>query len=64
MCLMFHKKVVHIFGILKKESNYMKYLCLLSQKKYFPGLPNLGTQISCVENRYTTAQKDLKYPLQ
>ena len=34
MCLMFHIRVVHFFGILKKESNYTKYLCLLSQKKY------------------------------
>ena len=32
---MFHIKVVHLFGILEKESNYTKYAsCLLSQKKY------------------------------
>ena len=37
----------------------MKYLCLLLQKKYSSGLPNLGTQIRCAQNRYISAQTDL-----
>ena len=35
---------------------------------FFSGLPNLGAQIRCAQIRcaqiqYTTAQRDLKYPL-
>ena len=48
--------------MLKKKCIYMKYLCLLLQKKYSSGLPNLGTQIRCAQNRYISAQTDLKYP--
>ena len=29
----------------------------------FPGLPNLGVQIRCAQNTYTTGQMVLKYPL-
>ena len=61
MCLMLHIRVVHFFAILKKESIYKKYIYLLSQEKYFPGLPNLGAQISSVQNWYTAVQADLKY---
>ena len=32
-------------------------------KVFFPGLPNLGAQIRCTQNRYIAVQKDLKYPL-
>ena len=59
MCLTFDKKVVHFFGILKKERNYTKYLCLLSHKSF----PNLGAQTRCGQNGYTAVQTDLKYPL-
>ena len=62
VCLMFQVRVVHFFGMLKKKSIYTKYLCLLSQK-FFPGLPNLGSQNRCALNQYTTVQTDLKYPL-
>ena len=41
----------------------MKYLYLLSQKKYFPGIPNLGAQIRCDRNLYMAVQTHLKYPL-
>ena len=47
--------------MLKKKYIYMKYLCLLSQKKFSPGLTNLGAQIRCAQNRYIAAQTDLKY---
>ena len=63
MCLKFHIRVVHFFGMLKKKSICMQYLFLLSQKAFFPGLPNLGAQIRCAHNRYTAVQTDLKYPL-
>ena len=56
---MFHIKVVHLFGILEKESNYTKYAsCLLSQKKknnsqvcpklvyYYPERPKLPFEIT------------------
>ena len=61
MCVTFHLGVVHFFGMPKKESIYMKYLCLLSENFFFPGLPNLGTQIICAQNQYTAVQTDLKY---
>ena len=48
---------------LKKKSIYTKYLCLLSQKYFFPGLSNLGDQIRSAKNRYIAVQTDLKYPL-
>ena len=31
----------------KEENIYMKYLCLLSQKEFSPGLSNLGSQTIC-----------------
>ena len=43
-CLKFHIRLVTFFGMLKKEI-YTEYLCLLSQKTFLPGLPNLTTQI-------------------
>ena len=49
--------------MLKKE----KYLCEISMfaftKKFFTGLPNLDTQITHAQDRYTTIQMDLKYSL-
>ena len=54
-------RVVHFFGMLKKKSICMKYLYLFSQKKFSPGLPNLGAQIKCAQNRYTAVQTNLKY---
>ena len=63
MCQMFHLSVVHFDGILKKKSICTKYLCLLSQKNFFPGLPNLSVQIRCDQNRYTAVQMDVKHPL-
>ena len=39
----------------------MKYLFLFSQMFLLTGLPNLGTQIRCAQNRYTAGQTDLKY---
>ena len=62
MCLTFHIRVVHFFGMLKKKSIYMKYLLLLSQK-FPPGLPDLGILIRCVQDWYTALRTDLKYPL-
>ena len=32
-------------------------------KVFFPKLSNLGPQIRCGQNRYTSVQMDLKYPL-
>ena len=60
MCLSFHIKVVHLFGMLKKKSIHAKYLCLLPQDIFYPGLPNLGSQIRI---GITAVQIDLKYPL-
>ena len=34
----------------------------LFRRSFFPGLPNLGSQIRCAQNRYTAVQIDLKYP--
>ena len=39
--------------------NIYVYFC----KRFFPGIPNLGTQIRCAQNRYTAFQSDLKYPI-
>ena len=41
---------------------YLHQICLLSQNKFFPGLPNLGAQIRCAQDRYTAVKTDLKYP--
>ena len=57
MCLTFHVRVAHLFGMLKKESIFMKYL--FSQ---FFFSPNLGGQIRCAQNQYTTVQTNIKYP--
>ena len=56
MWLTFRIKVAHFFGMLKKKSIYTKYLCLLPQKCFFPGLRNLGAQIRCAQNRYNDVQ--------
>ena len=40
----------------------MKYLCLVSQKNFFPGLLNLCAQVRCALNWYTAVQTDLTYP--
>ena len=58
MCSNFHVRGLHLFSMLKKKS---KYLCVFSQNIFSPGLPNLGAQIRCAQNRYTAAQIDLKY---
>ena len=44
MCLTFHRRVAHFFGIPKRKSIYTKHLCLLRPQTnlFFPGLPNLG----------------------
>ena len=42
----------------RKESIYMKYLCLFYKKKKFPGLTNLGTLFRCAQNWYTAVQMD------
>ena len=64
MCLMFHIRIVHFFGMLKKEKSiYTKCLCLLSEISP-PGLPNLGAQIRCVQNQCNTVQMDPKYSLE
>ena len=31
-------------------------------KKFFRHVPNLGSQIRCAQNRYTSVQIDVKYP--
>ena len=59
MCLTFHIRVVHCFGMLKKKS--ITQICL--QGFFSSGLPNLGSQITCAQNWYTAVQIDLKYPL-
>ena len=62
MCLTFHVRVAKkvLWYAKKKKSIYTKYFCLLCL--LFPGLPNLGFQIRCAQNWYTTDQIDLKYP--
>ena len=60
MCLTFHVRVVHFFGMLKKISFTRKYL--LTFTNFSLGLPNMGAQIRCVQNRYIAVQTDLKYP--
>ena len=70
MCLTFHIRVVHFFGLLKKESIYLKNLFALTspplpkkKNKKKPGLPSCGTEIRCAQNWYATVQMVLKYPL-
>ena len=48
--------------MLKKKSIYTKYLYLLSQKIFFPGLRSFGAQVRYPQNQYNTVQIDLKYP--
>ena len=47
MCLTFHQSVAGFFGMPKRESIYTKYLCLLSQTFFSPGLRNLGVKVRC-----------------
>ena len=54
--------VVHVFGMLKKQSTQNIYVTFT--KCFPPGLLNLGAQIRCAWNQYTTVQMDLKYPQQ
>ena len=70
MCLTFHIRVVHFFGLLKKESIYLKNLFAFTspplpkkKNKKKPGLPSCGTEIRCAQNWYATVQMVLKYPL-
>ena len=71
MCLTFHIRVVHFFGLLKKESIYLKNLFAFTspppsrkkKNKKNPGLPSCGTEIRCAQNWYATVQMVLKYPL-
>ena len=70
MCLTFHIRVVHFFGLLKKESIYLKNLFAFTsppppekKTKKNPGLPSCGTEIRCAQNWYATVQMVLKYPL-
>ena len=71
MCLTFHIRVVHFFGLLKKESIYLKNLFAFTspppsrkkQNKKKTGLPSCGTEIRCAQNWYATVQMVLKYPL-
>ena len=46
-----------------KKEKYTKYLGYF-HKFFSPGLLNLGAQITCASNQYTTVQMDLKYPQQ
>ena len=47
-----------------KKGKYLhKISMLIFIRIFFPGLPNLGAQIRCAQNRYTTVQMDLKYSL-
>ena len=75
MCLTFHIRVVHFFGLLKRKVVTSK-ICLLSpapppppppsrkkQNKKKTGLPSCGTEIRCAQNWYATIQMVLKYPL-
>ena len=58
MCLMFHVRVVHFLGILKKK--IAQNICLLSQNYFFTGSINLGAQMRCTQNRYAAVQTDLR----
>ena len=53
-------RVAHVFGILRTKSTQNIYVIFTNS--FSPGLLNLGTQIRCAWNQYTTVQKDLKYP--
>ena len=48
-----------------KKKTYLHETSMLTfTKNIFSFLPNLSARIICVQNRYTTVQTDLKYPLQ
>ena len=63
MCLSFHIRVLHFFGIFKKKSIYTKHLCFLSQNFFSQAYLILGAQTIYAQNRYNAIQTDLKYPL-
>ena len=63
LCLTFHIRVVHFFGILKSKVFTRNIYVYFHKKRFFLGLPNLGAQISCAQNHYTADQIELKYPL-
>ena len=47
----------------KKETYLHEISVYFHKNVYISGLLNLGAQIKCTQNRYTTVQTDLKYPL-
>ena len=55
---MFHVRVVHFLGILKKK--IAQNICLLSQNYFFTGSINLGAQMRCTQNWYAAVQTDLR----
>ena len=63
MCLTFHIRVVHFFGMLKKKSIYINIYVYFHKKCFFLGLSNLTAQIGSAQNWYNAVQMDLKYPL-
>ena len=52
-------RVAHVFGMVKKKSIQNIYVTFT--KLFLSGLLNLGAQIRCTWNQYTTVQMDLKY---
>ena len=46
-----------------KKEKYIHKISVFTSTKYFSVLPNLGTQMKCVQNQYTGFQTDLKHHL-
>ena len=46
-----------------KKETYIHKISVFTSAKCFSVLPNLRTQIRCVQNQYTGFQTDLKHPL-
>ena len=45
-----------------KTEKYLHQISMFTFTIFSPGSPNLGTQIRCAQNQYTTVQVDLKHP--
>ena len=63
MFLTCHIRVVHFFGMLKKEKHLHEISMFTFTKFFLPGLPYLGAQIRCAQSCYTDVRTDLKYAL-
>ena len=58
MCLTFHIRVVHLFGMLKTK--HLHEISMFTFTKVFSHAYLILAQIRCAQNRYTAVEADLK----